>query len=33
MNRSFEGVVTFLRDNDSLLKQLMETAETATHEI
>ncbi|MBS0169173.1 MAG: hypothetical protein JSR62_02365 [Nitrospira sp.] len=33
MNRSFEGVVTFLRDNDSLLKQLMETAETATTEI
>lgn len=33
MNRSFEGVVTFLRDNDSVLKQLMETAETATHEI
>lgn len=33
MNRSFEGVVTFLRDNDSLLKQLMETAETATYEI
>ena len=33
MNRSFEGVVTFLRDNDSVLKQLMETAETATQEI
>ena len=33
MNRSFEGVVTFLRDNDTVLKQLMETGETATHEI
>lgn len=33
MNRSFEGVVTFLRDNDSLVKQLMETAESASTEI
>ena len=29
MNRSTEGVVTFLQDNDSLIKQLMETAESA----
>ena len=33
MNRSIEGVVTFLQDNDSLIKQLMETAESATNEI
>ncbi len=33
MNRSIEGVVSFLRDNDSLIKQLMETAETATGDI
>ncbi len=33
MNRSIEGVVSFLRDNDSLIKQLMETAETATNDI
>jgi len=33
MNRSFEGVVTCLRKSDSVLKQLMETAETATQEI
>lgn len=24
MNRSIEGVVTFLQDNDNLIKQLME---------
>lgn len=33
MNRSIEGVVTFLQDNDSLIKQLMETAESAQTEI
>ena len=33
MNRSIEGVVTFLQDNDSLIKQLMETAESATTSI
>lgn len=33
MNRSIEGVVTFLQDNDSLIKQLMETAESATTDI
>ena len=33
MNRSIEGVVTFLQDNDNLIKQLMETAESATNEI
>ena len=33
MNRSIEGVVTFLQDNDSLIKQLMETAESATNDI
>ncbi len=33
MNRSIEGVVTFLQDNDSLIKQLMETAESATTNI
>ncbi len=33
MNRSIEGVVTFLQGNDNLIKQLMETAETATNDI
>ena len=33
MNRSIAGVVTFLQDNDSLIKQLMETAESATNDI
>ena len=33
MNRSIEGVVTFLQDNDNVIKQLMETAESATHDI
>ncbi|MCW5800257.1 MAG: hypothetical protein KIT40_17315 [Nitrospira sp.] len=33
MNRSIEGVVTFLQDNDNLIKQLMETAESATMQI
>ena len=33
MNRSIEGVVTFLQDNDNLIKQLMETAESATTDI
>ena len=33
MNRSIEGVVTFLQDNDSLIKQLIETAESATTDI
>jgi hypothetical protein len=33
MNRSIEGVVTFLQDNDSLIKQLMETAESALTDI
>jgi hypothetical protein len=33
MNRSIEGVVMFLQDNDSLIKQLMETAESATTSI
>lgn len=33
MNFSVEGVVSFLRDNDTLIKQLMETAEGATQEI
>jgi len=33
MNRSIEGVVTFLQNNDSLIKQLMETAESATTDI
>jgi hypothetical protein len=33
MNFSIEGVVSFLRDNDNLIKQLMETAESATQEI
>ena len=33
MNRSIAGVVTFLQDNDNLIKQLMETAESATTQI
>lgn len=33
MNFSIQGVVSFLQDNDNLIKQLMETAEGATHEI
>jgi len=33
MNRSIDGIVTFLQDNDNLIKQLMETAESATTEI
>lgn len=33
MNTSIEGVVSFLEDNDNLIKQLMETAESATLEI
>lgn len=33
MNTSIEGVVSFLEDTDSLIKQLMETAESATQEI
>jgi len=33
MNASIQGVVTFLRDNDSLIKRLMETAESATTDI
>lgn len=33
MNRSIDGVVTFLRDNDNVIKQLMETAESATNDI
>jgi len=33
MLTSIEGVVSFLRDNDNLIKQLMETAEGATQEI
>ena len=33
MDRSIEGVVTFLQDNDNVIKQLMETAESATHDI
>lgn len=33
MNFSIEGVVSFLRDNDNLIKQLMETAESAAQEI
>ena len=33
MNQSIEGVVTFLQGNDNLIKQLMETAESATTEI
>jgi hypothetical protein len=33
MNRSIDGVVTFLQDNDNVIKQLMETAESATTDI
>ena len=33
MNRSIDGVITFLKGNDHLIKQLMETAETAAHDI
>ena len=33
MDISIEGVVSFLEDNDNLIKQLMETAESATQEI
>lgn len=33
MELSIGGVVGFLRDNDSLIKQLMETAESANQEI
>lgn len=33
MNASIQGVVTFLQDNDSLIKQLMETAESANTDI
>lgn len=33
MNRSIDGVVTFLQDNDNVIKQLMETAEAATTDI
>ncbi|HMW85148.1 MAG TPA: hypothetical protein PK589_14720 [Nitrospira sp.] len=33
MNRSIDGVITFLRDNDNVIKQLMETAESATNDI
>ena len=33
MNFSIQGVVSFLQDNDNLIKQLMETAEVATQEI
>lgn len=33
MNASIQGVVTFLQDNDSLIKLLMETAESADTEI
>ena len=33
MNFSIGGVVGFLQDNDTLIKQLMETAEGATQEI
>jgi hypothetical protein len=33
MNFSIQGVVSFLRDNDNLIKQLMETAEGATQTI
>ena len=33
MNFSFGGIVSFLQDNDNLIKQLMETAEGATQEI
>lgn len=33
MDLSIEGIVGFLRDNDSLIKQLMETGERANQEI
>ena len=33
MDTSIEGVVSFLEDNDNLIKQLMETAGSATQEI
>jgi hypothetical protein len=33
VNTSIEGVISFLQDNDNLIKQLMETAESATQEI
>jgi hypothetical protein len=33
METSIRGVVGFLEDNDNLIKQLMETAESATEEI
>lgn len=33
MNASIQGVVTFLQDNDSLIKRLMETAESANTDI
>lgn len=33
MNAGIQGVVTFLRDNDHLIKQLMETAESAAIDI
>jgi chromosome segregation ATPase len=33
MNTSIEGIVSFLKDKDNLIKQLMETAESATQEI
>ena len=33
MNTSVAGVLSFLKDNDNLIKQLMETAESATTEI
>ena len=33
METSIAGVVSFLEDNDSLIKQLMETAESANQEI
>ena len=33
MNISIGGVVGFLQDNDRLIKQLMETGESATQEI
>lgn len=33
MDLSIDGVVEFLRDNDNLIRQLMETAEDATQEV
>ena len=33
MNFGIQGVVSFLQDNDTLIKQLMETADGATQEI